>query len=428
MGKIITVALPDIGEGVVEGEVIEWRKQIGDAIAKDEAVVVVMTDKATVELPSPVAGKLSSQHRKVGEIAVKDQPLYEVEVAQEAEAKVEEKAQEIKQSAQAPEPVKEEKKSPTPCPLKGFIEKTGEKALATPHTRHLAKELHLDINQVPGSGENGRVLEEDLVQFHKQRYEPVIQAKSSGRAAPEIHSSTPVLHMEGDEEQSMAGLRHIIAEKMVESKFIVPHFSFFDQADATHLAVLRETIMKEASKYHVNVTFMPFFIKALSLALNKHPLINSSVDMAADKLIIHKHHNIGIAARGPNGLLVFTIKNVQEMSLYDVINAYNELSQKLKAGKLERSELQESTITISNFGPLGGQWATPIINYPETAILGLAKVTKQPVVKDDAVVIRQMLNLSWSFDHRVIDGEAAAAICNTYINLIENPTQIIEGS
>lgn len=427
MGKVITVALPDIGEGVVEGEVIEWRKQVGDAIAQDEPVVVVMTDKATVELPSPAAGKLVQQYKKVGEIAVKNQPLYSVETAEKEVAGPQNDQQSVKQAAP---PVKQkdilEKQEIAETPLKTFIEKTGKKALASPHTRQLAKELHLDINQIVGSGKEGRVTEEDVVQFHAQSYIPALQTKSSGRAAPEIHSSTPVLHMDGDEELPLAGIRHIIAEKMVESKYIVPHFSFFDQADATHLVVLRDTILKEATKFKVNVTFMPFFIKALSLALAKYPAINGSVDMQSDRLIIHKHHNIGVAARGPNGLLVFTIKNVQNMTFYDVLNAYNELSLKVKEGKLEREDLQESTITISNFGPLGGQWATPIINYPEIAILGLAKMRKMPVVKDDVIVIRQMLNLSWSFDHRVIDGEAAGAISNAFIHLIENPTQLIE--
>ncbi len=418
MTQEFVVALPDIGEGVVEGEVIEWRKQVGELVVKDEPVVVVMTDKATVELPSPHAGKLSRQFKAVGEIAVRDQPLYALEITvtepiapKKTEAHVQQPTASIPQK--------------TPCPLKSYIEKKGAKAAAAPPVRKLAKEMHLDIQQVEGTGKEGRVTEEDLLNFQQRYYKaPVAAGTSSGRAAPPISSSTPVLHLEDDETQPMTGLRHIIAEKMVESKYIVPHFSFFDQADATHLVTLRESIREEAGKYGFTVSFMPFFIKALSETLLKFPQVNGSVDLVEKTLLIHKHHNIGVAARGPNGLLVFTIKNVQNLSLYEVVKIYEELLVKAKEGKLERADLTESTITISNFGPLGGLWATPIINYPEVAILGLAKIRKEPIVKDDAILIRQMVNLSWSFDHRVIDGELAAQVSNTFIQLLENPTQL----
>ncbi len=422
MTQELVVALPDIGEGVVEGEVIEWRKQVGESVAKDEPVVVVMTDKATVELPSPHAGKLRKQFKAVGEIAIRDQPLYALEIAA-AEPIVPKKTEVSTTVPQQTVTVSEK----APCPLKTYIEKKGAKVAAAPPVRKLAKEMHIDIQQVEGTGKEGRVTEEDLLNFQQKFYKaPALTGTTSGRAAPPISSSTPLLHLEDDETQPMTGLRHIIAEKMVESKYIVPHFSFFDQADATHLVTLRESIRQEAGKYGFNVSFMPFFIKALSETLLKYPQVNGSVDLVEKTLLIHKHHNIGVAARGPNGLLVFTIKNVQELSLYEVIKIYEELLQKTKEGKLERSDLTESTITISNFGPLGGVWATPIINYPEVAILGLAKIRKEPIVKDDAILIRQMVNLSWSFDHRVIDGELAAQVSNTFIQLLENPTQLVK--
>jgi len=170
---------------------------------------------------------------------------------------------------------------------------------------------------------------------------------------------------------------------------------------------------------------MPFFIKALSCALKKHPRVNSSVERNVSQLMLHKHHNIGVASNSEAGLVVFVLRDVQDKSLELIIKEYNQMMTKMKKGELKREDMIDSTITISNFGPLGGRWATPIINYPEVAILGVAKVQKVPVVKNDEIVIRPQLNLSWSFDHRVIDGSAAAAFSNTFISFLENPAGLL---
>jgi pyruvate dehydrogenase E2 component (dihydrolipoamide acetyltransferase)/2-oxoisovalerate dehydrogenase E2 component (dihydrolipoyl transacylase) len=404
MSKKITITLPDIGEGVVEGEVIKWLKNEGETVNKDEPVVVVLTDKATVELPAPYAGKIAKQYFKPGQIAHKDKPLYDIEVLGENDAKEEIKPKNI------PKPQPAEKKEES-----RKIESEKVHVLATPHTRHIAKELSLDIEKVEGSGKEGRVTDEDIAKYYAQ-------GKGSAKT---ITPRTPILHQSDDEEQPLTGWRKIIAEKMVESKHIVPHFSFFDTLDATKLIELKDKIKAEAVKYGFNVSFMPFFIKALSLTINQFPHMNGSVDREEQKLIIHKHHNIGIATKTALGLLVFVIKNVQDMSLHEVIRAYDELKKKGTENKLDKEDMQDSTLTISNFGTLGGLWATPIINYPEIAILAIARIHKTPVVREGVVVARDTLNLSWSFDHRVVDGDSAAEYSNYFIDLIENPNKLM---
>lgn len=373
MSDIVTITFPDIGEGVVEGEVIEWLKQEGDALKKDEPVVVVMTDKATVELPSPYSGILKKQYHLPGQMAQKDYPLYDIEV----EGKVDK-----------------------PSKAKKTIKKSREKVLATPATRQLAKELGIDIESVTGTGKEGRVTDEDVVKFH---------------AGGSLFD---------DQKQPIIGVQHQMAEKMVESKSTVPHFSYFDQLNASRLIQIRKNIQPKAENEGYKLTYMPFFIKALSLTLKKYPTVNASVTKTLDTLWMHQHHNIGVATKTENGLMIFVLKDVQDKSLEQVIKEYNQLAVKMKEGKLDREDMIDSTMTISNFGPLGGLWATPIINYPEVAILGVAKIRKEPIVKNDEVVIQPRLNLSWSFDHRVIDGGLAAEFSNHFISLIENPVQL----
>ncbi len=368
MSEIFTVTLPDIGEGVVEGEVIEWLKKEGDSLKQDEPVVVVMTDKATVELPAPYPGTLSKQYKKPGDIAIKDKPLYDIAVEKK--------------------PTKEETAT-----------------LAAPATRELAKELGVDIDLIPGTGQDGRVTDSDVVKFHAR-----------GESKPESLD---------DEEVPIIGIPHMMAEKMAESKHIIPHFSFFDQLDAGRVIQLRENIGKRAEIEGFRLTYMPFFIKALSKTLTEFPQANASVASDAKSLILHKHHHIGIASKTEEGLVVFVLRDVQVKTLEQIIKEYDLLAKKMKEKKLTREDMVGSTITISNFGPLGGVWATPIINFPEVAILGTAKIRKTPVVKNDEIVIRSILNLSWSFDHRVIDGDLAAKVSNRFIHLLENPAQLL---
>lgn len=412
MTKIVTVVLPDIGEGVVEGEVIEWLKNINDPVAQDEPVVIVMTDKATVELPSPCAGTLIKQHYQPGQIAIKDKPLYEIATANNSPSEniqiPTSEAKTSKKSAETPTQKIDNNHTTLP-PRSGH-------AQAAPPTRKLAKDLGIDIHQISGSGPEGRVLKEDILQRLKKD-DPY----------PSSVSASELNHFEDDEEKSLIGIRLLMAKKMALSHQLIPHFSYFEQLDATRLVQLRYKFKEEALKQGIAVTYMPFVIRALSMTLQQHPIANSSLDFNRNKVIMHKQQNIGIATTTKQGLIVPVLKGVQAMTLEELILAYEELKQRALAGKLHSEDMKGATITITNFGVLGGGglWATPIINYPETAILGLSRIQKQPVVRNDALVIRDMLNLSWSFDHRVIDGDQAATISHYFSNLLQNPAALL---
>lgn len=390
---ILTVKMPDIGEGVVEGEVVEWLKKVGDPIKQDEPIVIVMTDKATVELPAPKPGFLAKQYYAVGQIAIRDKPLYDIETDEMEKAP---------QTKETPSVSKAENITPKKIPTQ-----TG-KALAIPPIRKLAKEMGIDIQTIQGTGKEGRITIDDL-------------KKQVGSL------SFPVVEREDDEIVPLVGIRHLMAKKMKESKQVIPHFSYFEQVDATRLIQLRENFKKEAEKEGIHLTYIPFIIRALSLTLKKYPTVNSSLDPSSTKLALHKHHHVGIAMSTSLGLIVPVLKEVQNLSLFDLIRAYHELKQKAMANKLSPSDMKDGTISISNFGVLGngGLWATPIINYPEAAILALAKIKKQPLVRNNTLVVRDVLNLSWSFDHRIIDGDLAAHFSHHFTDLLQNPAALL---
>lgn len=405
MGKQLVVKMPDIGEGVVEGEVVEWLKKIGDSVKQDEPVVVVMTDKATVELPAPRPGKLAKQYFTPGQIAIKDQPLYEIEVeGSSLDPKI------IDEPAQSTSPLKKTVKKDPPCQQPSEKSSNIKKGLATPSIRHLAKQLGIDINTVQGTGKDGRITAQDL------------QLKPIPKIIP-----TKIATSEGDEEQPLLGVRRLMAEKMKLSKEHIPHFSYFETVDATRLVTLRDKFKHQGAEEGIHVTFMPFFLRALSLCIKQHPIMNSSLDETSNKLIIHHHQHIGVAVAGPQGLVVAVLHDAQDLSLDALIRAYDEVKKRATAGQLSPNETKGSTITVSNFGVFGGSglWATPIINYPEAAILAVDRIQKQPMVKNNEVVVRDVLNVSWSFDHRFVDGEMAASISRDYCKLIQNPASLL---
>lgn len=418
--KIVTVPLPEIGEGVIEGEVIEWLKQVGDPVRQDEPVVVVMTDKATVELPAPCPGVVIKHYFQVGEISIRDKPLYDIEVdgttisAKEDKETLRRDSQAIgdkftseckKRSSNASKSVNKQKNQIDTSNIH-------EKVLATPKVRGAAKKLDIDLNLIKGTGKDGRI-----------SYDDIKSHVANTQSRPKI----PLLHLHDDEEQPLMGIRGLMAKSMAEGHAHIPQFSYFEQVEATRLVQLRENSKEKAAKEQINLSYMPFFIRALSLTLQQFPLMNSCVDVDAAKIIIHKQHNIGIAMASSQGLIVPVLKGVQNMTLEEIIKAYEALKIKASTGKLSSNDMKEATITITNFGVLDGAgiWATPMIHYPEVAILGVARIRKEPVVRNDEVVVREILPLSWSFDHRIIDGELAVSISHFYHNLIRDPAVLV---
>ena len=385
MAKTFTVTLPDIGEGVVEGEVVEWLKEIGDQLLQDEPVVVVMTDKATVELPAPYPGILTKQHYEPGEVAIKDKPLYDIGLNIEVETVAKKERTDII-------PVKKQDRRSA---------MKGAKVLATPPVRRLAKEMGIDLGQVHGTGKDGRVTTDDL---------------------KNTKSGVLIERWEDDEVIALIGVKGMMAKKMAESKRLIPHFSYFEKVDAGRLMKLHLNVKKEGEKKGIRVTYMPYFLRALSLTIHEYPELNSSLDQQT--LLLHKHHNIGIAMSTPNGLIVPILKDVQKMSFEEFIRSYEALKSK---SSYDPSEMKGGTITISNFGVFGkgGVWATPIINPPEVAILAVNRIQQQPVVRKGALQVADILDLSWSFDHRVIDGNLASNISNYFAKIIENPACLL---
>jgi pyruvate dehydrogenase E2 component (dihydrolipoamide acetyltransferase) len=407
---IYTFNLPDIGEGVVEGEVVEWLKKEGDSVKQDEPVVIVMTDKATVELPSPFPGVLSKQYYQPGQIAIKDKPLYDLRLEG---AVLRQKTEEPKPSVPA---IEEEKKRSSTAeersidqPSRAAEEKTSSKMLATPKVRRLAAEMGMDLAKISGSGPEGRVLPEDL--------------KKNALTSP----AAPLIHFEDDEEQPLIGIRGMMAKKMDQGKARLSQFSYFEQVDVTRLIQLRQNMKEKAAQEGIHLSYMPFFVRALTMTIRQYPVINSSVDLQSGKILLHKQHNIGIAIASPQGLIVPVLKGVQEMNLEEIIRAYETLKSKALAGKLAPNDHKDATITLSNFGVLGGEglWATPMISDPEVAILAVARIHKAPVVKSEEIVVRDILPLSWSFDHRIIDGELAAVISHYYSTLLRDPAFLL---
>lgn len=400
--KVYIFRLPDIGEGVVEGEVVEWLKKPGDSVLQDEPVVVVMTDKATVELPSPYPGTLIKQFYREGETAIKDLPLYELSVDPSVDISYGE------ENKEKHKPAKTKVKTSSPSDSLKTCNGVSGEVIAIPKVRQLARELGVDIAKIQGSGKDGRVTEEDI------RRGIAHQATSP--------NFTP---LEGDESHQLIGVRGLMARRMHERN--VPQFSYFEQAIVTRLIQLRHNIRQKANQEGINLTYMPFLIRALSMTARQFPFINASVDMPNNAIITHRVHNIGIAMASEHGLIVPVLKGVESMGLNDIIRGYEQLKIKALEKRLLPSDMKDATLTISNFGVLGGDglWATPMVNEPETAIVAVAKIRKEPIVKAGETVVVDALPISWSFDHRVIDGELAANISHYFATLLKDPAFLL---
>lgn len=405
-GNIFTVNLPDIGEGVVEGEVIEWLKKVGDPLTQDEPVVVVMTDKATVELPAPYPGILAKQYYQPGQVSIRDKPLYDIQLTGETAPAIAKQKPAFNTSVA---PSKVAVARPRVKQAAGTLSSNEKAALAIPKVRHMAKELRVDLSTVQGSGKEGRILASDLVSNRKQ-----------------AQSSECPLKFTESEEVPLIGVPGMMARKMAQAAEI-PLFSYFEQAEATRLIQIRQNVKKKAMEAGINLSYMPFFIRALSFCAKKYPRILSSLDIDSKKLFVHKQHNIGIAMASEQGLIVPVLKKVQNSTLEDIIRGYEELKKKAQANQLDPSDMRGATITISNFGALQGDgvWATPIINVPEVAILAVGHMRPQPVVRHGEIVVREMIPLSWSFDHRVLDGAQAAAISHYFCSLVKDPASLL---
>jgi pyruvate dehydrogenase E2 component (dihydrolipoamide acetyltransferase)/2-oxoisovalerate dehydrogenase E2 component (dihydrolipoyl transacylase) len=402
--------LPEIGEGVYEAELIRWLVQTGDAVKRGQPLAEVMTDKATMEVPSPFVGTITALRAQPGQQVKVGQPLLTYQGVPEATAQPVPAAV----SAQRAEAVE----SPpvlSPISHNGPMRREAAGRLpvkAAPSVRHLARKLGIDLGTVHGSGPEGRVLLEDLA--------PRIQATAPASAEAPVDYGKPGTRIK------MQGMRRSIAQHMVLAKRTIPHYSYIDECDVTELVRLRDSLRDPYARDGVRLTYLAFFVKAVVAALKEVPIVNASLDEKADEIVLHDRYHIGIAVATPSGLVVPVIHDADRKDLGDLAREIERLSVAARAGKSRREDLLGGTFTVTSVGNLGGLITTPIINHPEVAILGVGKVVKRPVY-DAAGQIRpaDIVYLSLSFDHRVVDGAVGAAFANVILRQLQNPAALL---
>lgn len=416
--------LPELGEGVHEGELVKWRVKVGDSVKYDQPLCEIMTDKATIEIPSAFQGKVAELHVQEGKVVHVGELMLSFEgamatsekpaAAHTAPASVTPAATPAPQAAPA---VAAASAAPAPGTSKeGHI---GNRVLAAPSTRRLAREMGVELTSVQGTGPHGRVMKEDL-----QRG----AAASSVSAAVSVPSRLQAVPG-GEKRVPFMGLRKKISEKMRLSKDHAAHFTYVEEADATQLVTLRNQAKDMAAKQGVKVTYLPFVMKAMVAALRQYPILNSSLDEERGELVYKHYYNIGLSIQTEDGLTAPVVKDVANKSVIELAREIQNLVDRARAKRLTREDFEGGTITLTNAGSIGGLFATPVINYPEVAILGLNKIFRKPVVRNvngrEEIVIRDWTYFSISLDHRVVDGAVGAEFMKLFIQYIENPSLLL---
>ncbi|WP_082384806.1 2-oxo acid dehydrogenase subunit E2 [Brevundimonas sp. AAP58] len=418
--------LPDVGEGTAEAELVAWHVAVGDAVSEDQLLAEVMTDKATVELTSPVAGVVTALHGEAGTQVPVGGPLvrFDVEGAGNVAASARAAAPTPAPAAKAAPAPKTDSSKPKPvpavstAPVARQAQTPGVRPLASPAVRKRARELGIELQFVPGSGPAGRIEHGDLDAF----------LAGGSRPAASASTGSTYARAEGTTEVRIIGLRRKIAEKMAESVRRIPHITYVEEIDVTALEELRAHLNaqnKGTDRPKLNV--LPFIARAIVVALRDQPTINSHYDDEAGVLTQHAAVHLGIAAQTPNGLMVPVVRHAEARDPYDTALEIARVSGAAKDGSAKRDELTGSTITITSLGTLGGVVHTPIINHPEVAIVGPNKIQERVVVKDGQMVVRKMMNLSSSFDHRIVDGHDAAVFVQRIKGLLEQPATLWMG-
>jgi len=397
--------LPDLGEGIAEGEIVKWRVKEGDLVKEHQVVVEVETDKAIVEVPTPKTGKVLKLNCSEGEVVNVGATLITIEPGGEGAAKkpVVEEVGESSKAEVLPQ-ADEEGDDEEAASVVGSLP-TAEEFLATPLVRALAKKLGVDLARVDASGPGGRITEKD------------VRGAAEGRdvAAAGDDKYGPV------ERIQIRGVRRAIARNLIAATKNTAVVTGMDDADMTRLWDLRKREKDSAKERGVHLTFMPFFMKAAQHALRDHPHLNASVDEDRVEIIVKKYYNIGIAVDTPDGLMVSVVKDVDKKTILDLAQEVQELGIKARERKIKLEELKGSSFTITNYGTFGGVYATPIINHPDVAILGTGKIKLRPWVVDGEIVARRILPVSFTFDHRVVDGREAASFMSKFIRYVEDP-------
>ena len=425
---IYAFKLPDIGEGVVEGEVVEWMVAVGDTVKEDDPILSVMTDKATVEIPSPVDGKVSKIIGEPGDILPVGEVCIEFEVdgdgntsttTEEVKPKKEESQPASKKQPEPveskPEPVPEPVPEP-PATVTPVTRAAGTKALASPAVRQRAREANVDLQLVAGSGPGGRISHADLDRH--------IAGGAAGATTFAPVGAKSKSKLTGTEEIKVIGLRRKIADSMMASYSSIAHFSYFEEVDITALEELRQHLNATRPEGAPKLTYLPFIMQALVKALHESPECNALFDDEANIVTRHQAIHLGIATQTDRGLYVPVVKHVEAMDIWQSAVEMVRVTSATREGKAAAEELTGSTFTITSLGKLGGLGATPIINKPEVGILGVHNAKERAVVRNGQIVVRRMMNLSSSWDHRVVDGHDGATLVQKVKTLLENPATI----
>ena len=400
--------LPDIGEGVAEGEILKWMARVGDQIREDQPLVEIMTDKVNVQIPAPRTGKVLQILAKEGDVAKVGQTIMVID-----DGSGDGGAYPAPPSTPKPEHAAvatQPETQPVPSP---------QSVLATPATRRLARELGVDISQMKGSGPQGRITDEDVKRF--------ASGSRSGPSTVTLQAALAPKPGAGPREElvPLRGVRKTIAERMLKSLQTTAQVTHVDEADMTELVLLREAFKGSAEKRGVHLTFMPFIIKALVPALKEFPYVNSSLDEQSGNIVLKKYYNVGIATDTEQGLVVPVVRDVDKKDIFELAGEIETLADRARKGQLTLDEVRGGTFTITNVGAIGGLFATPIVNAPEVAILGLHKIAKRPVVRDGKVEIRDTTYFSLSFDHRVVDGAYAARFTSRLIETVQDTRKLL---
>lgn len=425
---------PDIGEGITEGKILKWYVQKGMAIKSGDPVVKMETDKVVTDIPSPKEGVIVSLFGKEGEVINVDDPLVEIEI----EGVEGEEAVEI--AREKPAGLREEAIDEKGFGVVGTIEVAGDaavlpssdegiavaaekveekprKALATPVARAMARDLGLDINRIPGTGPNGRVMKKDIRNY----YEDLQKGEVQKTAMVEVPAEPAV------EYQPLTQIRKTIARNMIRSKQSAAHMTAFEEVEVSELVRLRSQHKDRFVQQGIKLTYMPFILKAVAHALMQYPVLNSQMDLENDRMIFKKYINIGIAVDTEEGLVVPVIRDVDKLTILQVTGKIQEISLKARERKLTLADLKDGTFTVTNYGSIAGTYGVPVINYPQAGILGIGRIMKIPVVREEEVVAGNVLPLSLSVDHRIVDGGEAARFLLAVMGYLKEPVTLLFG-
>ncbi len=420
--------LPDVGEGVVEGEIVKWKVAEGEIIKLDQPMVEVMTDKATVEIPAPRAGKVARIMVPEGKICAVGQVMIVIDegagvataapppasVPAPTPAAAGKNGAHHGGNGATAKPVAAPSAAPTAVTIAGSVAATTHRVLATPATRKIARELGVDLAAIEPTGKDGRATSDDVKSWKAKPAAVAPQPAHHAVHHTEVHAK--------DERIPFRGMRKAIAANLSRSKQTAAHFTYVEEVDMTDLVALRNRAKARAAERGVKLSYLPFIIKAAVHGLKKWPSINSTLDEGAQEIVRRKVYHLGVATQGPQGLSVGVVRDADRRSIFDLAREIERIAEAIRNGKATREDLTGSTFTISSLGQLGGVLATPIINFPEAAIMGVHKISERPAVVGGQIVIRQLMNLSISVDHRIADGYDGAMFLQEVKTYLEDPT------